>query len=78
VSDIMNDPQYQALETITTVLDPELGPVRMQNVIFRMSETPGSIRFTGRPLGADNDAVFKGELGMSDEEVAALKAAGAI
>jgi formyl-CoA transferase len=78
VSDIMADPQYRALETITTVLDPELGPVRMQNVMFRMSQTPGAIRFTGRDLGADNDAVFKGELGMSDEEMARLKAAGVI
>jgi formyl-CoA transferase len=78
VSDIMADPQYQALETITSVLDPELGSVRMQNVIFRMSDTPGAIRFTGRPLGADNDAVFKGELGMSDDEISALKAAEVI
>jgi crotonobetainyl-CoA:carnitine CoA-transferase CaiB-like acyl-CoA transferase len=43
-----------------------------------MSQTPGAIRFTGRDLGADNDAVFKGELGMSDEEMARLKAAGVI
>ncbi len=78
VSDIMSDPQYEALGTVLSVPDAELGPVRMQNVIFRMSDTPGSIRFTGRPLGADNEAVFKGELGMTDAEIAALKAAGAI
>ncbi len=78
VSDIMEDPQYRALESIISIADPELGQVKMQNVIFRMSETPGSVRFTGRKLGADNEAVFKGELGMTDEEIAALKAAGAI
>ena len=77
-SDIVADPQYQALGSIATVPDPDLGQVRMQNLIFRMSDTPGAIRWTGKALGADNDAVFKGELGMTDAEVAALKAAGAI
>ena len=35
-------------------------------------------KYTGRVLGADNDAVYKGELGMSDAELAALKARGVI
>ncbi|MFB9265098.1 CaiB/BaiF CoA transferase family protein [Bradyrhizobium erythrophlei] len=78
ISDIFEDPQYRALETITTVHDPELGPVRMQNVIFRMSETPGAVRWSGRPLGADNEQVFKEELGLSDAQIAAMKEAGAI
>ena len=77
-SDIMEDPQYRALNSIITIADPELGPVRMQNIIFRMSDTPGSVRWTGKALGADNDAVFKGELGMSDAEIARLKEAGAM
>ena len=67
-SDILTDPQYQALGSIATVPDPDLGSVRMQNVIFRMSDTPGSIRWTGKAKGADNEAVFKGELGMTDAE----------
>jgi crotonobetainyl-CoA:carnitine CoA-transferase CaiB-like acyl-CoA transferase len=75
-SDIMEDPQYRALGTIASVMDPDFGSVRMQNVIFRMSDTPGAIRWTGRALGADNEAVFKHELGMTDAEIAALKAAG--
>ncbi|SEC61423.1 Crotonobetainyl-CoA:carnitine CoA-transferase CaiB [Rhizobiales bacterium GAS188] len=78
IADIFEDPQYRALDTITTVDDPELGPVRMQNVMFRMSDTAGAIRWTGRPLGADNDEVFKGELGMNDTEIAAMKSVGAI
>ena len=77
-ADILADPQYQALGSIATVPDPDLGTVRMQNVIFRMSDTPGSIRWTGKAKGADNEAVFKGELGMTDAEIDALKRAGAI
>jgi crotonobetainyl-CoA:carnitine CoA-transferase CaiB-like acyl-CoA transferase len=78
IADIFADPQYQALDTITTVEDPVFGPVRMQNVLFRLSEEPGAIRFTGRPLGADNDEIYRGELGMSSGDLAGLKAKGII
>ena len=78
VSDVFTDPQYQALDTITTVEDPVLGDVRMQNVLFRMSETPGSIRWTGRPLGADTAAVLQQRLGLTPEELAELEGQGVI
>jgi hypothetical protein len=39
----------------------EVDGVLMQNVVARLSRTPGRIRHAGRPLGADNDAVL-GEL----------------
>ncbi len=77
VPDILADPQYAALGTVTTVDDPELGPLRMQNVPFRLSGTPGRIRFAGRPHGADTDEVLGG-LGLTPERVAELRAAGVI
>ncbi len=77
VTDIFNDAQYQALDTITTVQDPQLGPVRMQNVLYRLSETPGSIQWTGRPLGADTREVLAGA-GLSTEEIDALADAGIV
>ncbi|MER5902364.1 CoA transferase [Streptomyces mirabilis] len=77
VRDVMEDPQYAALDTITTVADPELGPLRMQNVLFRLSTTPGAIRWTGRPHGADTDAVLT-ELGLSEAEITALRSEGAL
>ncbi|MDO8836673.1 MAG: CoA transferase [Vicinamibacterales bacterium] len=78
IRDIMEDPQFRALDTITTVQDPELGPLRMQNVLFRLSETPGAIKWPGRNPGADNDDVYKGMLGMSDGRIADLKTRGVI
>lgn len=78
ISQIMADPQFQALDSITTVPDPELGQVKMQNVLFRLSDTPGKIRWAGRPLGADNEAVYRDTLGLSDEELAELRAANVI
>ena len=77
VRDVMTDPQYQALDTITTVDDPELGPLRMQNVLFRLSATPGAIRWTGRPHGADTDPVLS-ELGLTDTELTTLRQEGAL
>ena len=61
---IMADPQFQALKTIIPVDDPELGPIKMQNVMFRLSETPGRIKWTGRNPGADNADVYGRMLGL--------------
>lgn len=77
VRDVLADPQYRALGTIAEVPDEELGTVRMQNVLFRLSETPGAIRWAGRPHGADTEAVL-GELGVGAEEIARLRTEGTL
>ncbi|AJP01571.1 acyl-CoA transferase [Streptomyces cyaneogriseus subsp. noncyanogenus] len=77
VRDVMDDPQYRALGTLATVDDPELGPLRMQNVLFRLSATPGAIRWAGRPHGADTEEVLA-ELGLSRTDVKALREEGAV
>ncbi|MDC0770060.1 CaiB/BaiF CoA transferase family protein [Streptomyces sp. HD] len=77
VRDVMTDPQYAALDTITTVEDPELGPLRMQNVLFRLSATPGTIRWAGRPHGADTHDILT-DLGLTPAELAALREEGAL
>ncbi|GCB50216.1 CaiB/BaiF CoA-transferase family protein [Streptomyces sp. NL15-2K] len=77
VRDVMADPQYQALNTVTTVDDPELGPLRMQNVLFRLSSTPGAIHWAGRPHGADTDEVLT-ELGLAQADLDLLRKEGAV
>ena len=74
---LMEDPQVRALDMITTVPDDELGPIRMQNVLFRMSDTPGGIRHTGRALGADTDEVLA-EIGIDADRIAALRERGIV
>ena len=61
----MSDPQYRALESITTVDDDDLGPIKMQNVMFRMLGTPGHIRHPGRRLGQDTAEVLD-NLGLNE------------
>jgi formyl-CoA transferase len=75
--DIIDDPQFNALGTIKTVEDEELGPIKMQNVLFRLSETPGEIRHAGYPQGHDTDAVLH-SLGKSDDEIQRLREAGVV
>lgn len=78
VADLVADPQVQAREMITTVEDEDLGPLRMQNVMFRMSTTPGSIRSTGRALGADSDDIFGTELGIDEPHLQDLRRRGIV
>jgi crotonobetainyl-CoA:carnitine CoA-transferase CaiB-like acyl-CoA transferase len=77
VRGVLADPQYAAIGTVLTVDDDELGPLRMQNVLFRMSSTPGAIRWAGRPHGADTADVL-GDLGVGGDELAALRHKGVV
>jgi crotonobetainyl-CoA:carnitine CoA-transferase CaiB-like acyl-CoA transferase len=77
VRDVLTDPQLTALDAVTTVEDPELGPLRMQNVMFRLSDTPGEIRWTGRPHGADTSGLLS-ELGLSASDIKTLREKGVV
>jgi crotonobetainyl-CoA:carnitine CoA-transferase CaiB-like acyl-CoA transferase len=77
IEDIMRDPQYQALSSIITVDDPELGPVKMQNVLFRLSETPGEVEWCGPTLGEHNEEVYR-ELGIGKDRLDELFEKGVI
>jgi crotonobetainyl-CoA:carnitine CoA-transferase CaiB-like acyl-CoA transferase len=77
VRGVLADPQYQALGTALQIDDPDLGLLLMQNVLFRLSGTPGSVRWAGRAHGADTDEVL-GEAGLSADEVAQLRQSGVL
>ncbi|MFI0369226.1 CaiB/BaiF CoA transferase family protein [Actinomadura sp. 1N219] len=72
-ADIVDDPHIRETEMLTSVPDPDFGPMLMHNVMWRMSRTPGRIRFTGRALGADTDSLLVDELGLDPAEVASLR-----
>jgi crotonobetainyl-CoA:carnitine CoA-transferase CaiB-like acyl-CoA transferase len=77
IQEIERDPHWQAQQLLVDISSGDR-PVRMHAVTPRLSETKGSIRFAGRPLGADNDDVFGGELGLTAEELARLRQNGVI
>lgn len=78
IAEIMDDPQFQSLQTIIQVQDLVLGSIKMQNVLFRMDQTPGAVNWTGRDIGADTRTILKERLGMSDERIDCLLASGVI
>jgi succinyl-CoA---D-citramalate CoA-transferase len=78
IADIFKNPQYLARESIIEVADADFGTVRMQNAIPFFSRTPGRVRHPGRGLGADNEEIYCGELGMTDDALADFKDKGVI
>ena len=48
------------------------------SAIPRMSRTPPKFRHTGRPLGADNEQVYRELLGLSESELQGHRAAGVV
>lgn len=78
VAEMMEDPHVKATQMVTTVTDPQLGEMRMPNVLFRLSETPGSIRWTGPALGNATEDVLGGELNVDAARLAQLRERGAV
>jgi crotonobetainyl-CoA:carnitine CoA-transferase CaiB-like acyl-CoA transferase len=78
VQQLFEDPQVKARDTLVTVEDPALGPVRVQNVVPRFARQPGGIRWLGKnKVGVDTGDVLSG-LGYSAAEIDALEAKGVI
>lgn len=73
VADYVSDPQVIHRGSVVSVPDEDLGALSMQNVLFRLSATPGRIRHTGRKLGADTDEILRDELGLSPESIAEMR-----
>lgn len=78
IRDILTDPQFVALKTILDVEDPGLGTLKMQNVMYRMSGTPGEIKWTGRPKGADSREILQAELKLTKEQIDQLIKIGVV
>ncbi|MDQ4126438.1 MAG: CoA transferase [Actinomycetota bacterium] len=76
--DMVEDPHYAARENVITVEDPEIGAFPMQNVVPRLSETPGAVRWTGPTLGQHNEEIYGGLLKLGEEERAGLRERGIV
>ncbi|GAB4423336.1 MAG: CoA transferase [Chloroflexi bacterium OHK40] len=71
--EMLADPHFAARQSIIGVHDPALGEIKMQNVIPRLSATPGGVDWTGPELGQHNDEVFTGLLGLTPDDLGALR-----
>ena len=77
-ADMLEDPQYQARQSIVEVPHPAFGSVKMQNTFPMLSRTPGEVRWPGPPLGAHTEEVLRDALGLDAEAVAGLRSRGVI
>lgn len=77
VETMLENPQVVARGSITRVHDQGLGPIAMSNVYPRFSSTDCTIRNPGPTVvGQHTDEVLRRDLGVSDEELAALRRLG--
>jgi len=76
--DITNDITYAERDNIITITDPDLGPVRMQNVIPKLRQHPTAIWRTGPALGQDNALVYHHWLGIPTHRLTQLHEQGTI
>ena len=73
IKDIFEDPHYKARHNLVEFDSPDFGKVHIPSVCPVLSETPGEIKWIGPEIGAFNDEIYKGLLGMEDSELEALK-----
>ena len=78
IDEIFEDPHYAARGNILRMQDPRVGELAVPNLVPRLSETPGAVHWLGEALGAHNDEIYKGMLGLDDAEIGRLRDAGAI
>ena len=55
-----------------------LGEVPVPGVPYKLSDSPGTVEHLGPELGQHNDEIFRGLLGLSEEEMSQLRADGVI
>lgn len=77
-ADMVEDEHYAARENVIRVEDPEIGEFPMQNVVPRLTETPGDVRWTGPKLGEHNEEVYGELLKLDDGERSGLSERGII
>ena len=78
VSQIFEDPQYQARGDIVELDDEDLGKIRMTSAFPFMSETPAEIRHAGPRKGQHNEEILCDELGVDPADLQKLAEEGAI
>jgi formyl-CoA transferase len=79
IADIFEDAQYKARDMLVEHQDPEFGAYIGPGIVPKFSGTPCEVRWSATwEEGSHNQDVYGGLLGLSDDELAALKEQGVL
>jgi crotonobetainyl-CoA:carnitine CoA-transferase CaiB-like acyl-CoA transferase len=79
IADIFEDEHFREREMLLTHEDPEFGEYVGPGLVPKFSETPARLRWSATwDEGSHNADVYGGLLGLSDDELAELKAEGVL
>jgi succinyl-CoA:(S)-malate CoA-transferase subunit B len=77
--DLFEDPQVKARENIVEMANPLGGLLSMVGIVPRLTASPGRVESAGPvAVGAHNEDVYCGRLGLSRDELRALGARGIV
>jgi len=71
--DMLENEHFAAREALVKHHHPGVGDLMMQNVVPKLSATPGSVRTPAPDLGQQNDEVYGGLLGLDESTLARLR-----
>ena len=71
--DMLEDQHFAARQALVKHHHPGVGDLMMQNVVPKLSDTPGSVRTPAPGLGEQNDEVYGGLLGLDAGTLARLR-----
>jgi len=78
IADIFQDPHYAARETLATVDDPVIGPVKVPAPVPRLSRTPAEPPSPAPSLGQHNHEIYVSDLGLAESDLEQLRQDGVI
>jgi crotonobetainyl-CoA:carnitine CoA-transferase CaiB-like acyl-CoA transferase len=73
VNELPDDPQVKANDYVVDFEDPAFGTIQMIGMPFQLSATPGRVRSAAPEFGQHTEEILTQELGLSWDEVAALR-----
>ena len=76
--DLLEDRHYAERGTFVTVDHPQVGPKQYPGLPWKMSGTPGEVRWPSPTLGQHNLEIFGGLLGLTGDEIDGLESGGVI
>jgi crotonobetainyl-CoA:carnitine CoA-transferase CaiB-like acyl-CoA transferase len=79
IEDIFEDPHYQARDMLLEQVDPGFGPYIGPGIVPKLTRTPGAVRWSATwDEGSHNQEVYGDLLGLTEDELAELRAEGVL